>query len=83
MFGYPTGVGCLLARRDAHSEAQRARGSPAAPSPWPRVQGDKFYLHDSEAAFEDGTIDYLALPAVEAGLDHLCAVGLRRPSTSG
>ncbi|MFH1688919.1 MAG: aminotransferase class V-fold PLP-dependent enzyme [Candidatus Eisenbacteria bacterium] len=76
MFGYPTGVGCLLARRDAIAKLRRpwfAGGTITVAS----VQGDKYYLHDSEAAFEDGTIDYLALPAVEAGLDHLCAVGLK------
>jgi molybdenum cofactor sulfurtransferase len=75
MFGYPTGVGCLLARRDAIAKLRRpwfAGGTITVAS----VQGDRYYLHDSEAAFEDGTIDYLSLPAVEAGLDHLCAVGL-------
>ena len=29
------------------------------------VQGDGHYLHDDEAAFEDGTVDYLNLPAVD------------------
>ncbi|MFH1864953.1 MAG: aminotransferase class V-fold PLP-dependent enzyme, partial [Candidatus Eisenbacteria bacterium] len=67
MFGYPTGVGCLLARRDAIAKLRRpwfAGGTITVAS----VQGDRYYLHDSEAAFEDGTIDYLSLPAVEAGL---------------
>ena len=32
------------------------------------MQGDKYYLAEGEAAFEDGTPDYLALPAVEFGL---------------
>ena len=75
MFGYPTGVGCLLARRDAIAKLRRpwfAGGTITVAS----VQGDRYYLHDSEAAFEDGTVDYLSLPAVEAGLDHLCRVGL-------
>ena len=75
MFGYPTGVGCLLARRDAVAKLRRpwfAGGTITVAS----VQGDRHYLHDSEAAFEDGTIDYLALPAIEGGLDHLSKVGL-------
>jgi len=75
MFGFPTGVGCLLARRDAVARLRRpwfAGGTITVAS----VQGDRYYLHDSEAAFEDGTLDYLSLPAVEAGLDHLCSVGL-------
>jgi selenocysteine lyase/cysteine desulfurase len=31
------------------------------------VQGDKHYLAEGESAFEDGTLDYLAIPAVEIG----------------
>ncbi len=74
MFGYPTGVGCLIARRDALAKLKRpwfAGGTITVAS----VQGDKYYLHDSEAAFEDGTLNYLSLPAVEIGLDHLTSVG--------
>jgi molybdenum cofactor sulfurtransferase len=75
MFGYPTGVGCLIARKDALATLKRpwfAGGTITVAS----VQGDRHYLHDSEAAFEDGTVDYLNLPAVETGLDHLAATGL-------
>ena len=39
------------------------------------VQGDGHYLHDDEAAFEDGTVDYLNLPAVATGLRHLERIG--------
>ena len=39
------------------------------------VQGDGHYLHDDEAGFEDGTVDYLNLPAIETGLDHLERIG--------
>ena len=35
------------------------------------MQGDGHYLHDDEAAFEDGTVDYLNLPAITTGLQHL------------
>ena len=42
------------------------------------VQGDKYYLAEGAVAFEDGTIDYLALPAVEIGLRHLESIGVAR-----
>jgi len=74
MFGYPTGVGCLLARRSALTKLERpwfAGGTITVAS----VQGDRHYLHDNEAAFEDGTLNYLSLPAVEIGLDHMAEVG--------
>ncbi len=75
MFGYPTGVGCLLARRDALARLHRpwfAGGTITVVS----VQGDRYYLAEGEAAFEDGTPNYLSLPAVEIGLKHLEAIGL-------
>ncbi len=75
MFGYPTGVGCLLARREALARLQRpwfAGGTITVAS----VQGDKYYLAPGEAAFEDGTLNYLSLPAVEIGLKHLQAIGV-------
>ncbi len=75
LFGYPTGIGCLLARREALAKLRRpwfAGGTITVAS----VQGDKYYLADNELAFEDGTPDYLSLPAVEIGLDHLRAVGV-------
>ena len=39
------------------------------------VQGDKYYMADGAAAFEDGTVDYLNIPAIEIGLKHLEAIG--------
>ncbi len=75
MFGYPTGVGALLARKTALKKLHRpwfAGGTITVAS----VQGDKYYLAEAPAAFEDGTLDYLNIPAVEIGLKHLSAIGL-------
>ena len=75
MMGFPTGVGCLLARRDRVDALARpwfAGGTITIAS----VQGDGHYLHQDEAAFEDGTVDYLNLPAVADGLDHLERIGV-------
>jgi molybdenum cofactor sulfurtransferase len=74
MFGYPTGIGALIARRQALAKLHRpwfAGGTITVAS----VQGDKYYLADGASAFEDGTIDYLNIPAVEIGLKHLEAIG--------
>jgi selenocysteine lyase/cysteine desulfurase len=75
MFGYPTGVGCLLARSNALAMMKR---------PWfaggtvnfATVSGRACILSSGEAGFEDGTLNYLAIPAVEIGLRHLRAVGV-------
>lgn len=75
MFGYPTGVGALLIRRPAFAKLKR---------PWfaggtinfASVQGQAHLLSSNEAAFEDGTLNYLSIPAVEIGLRHLESIGV-------
>ncbi|MBZ0304543.1 MAG: aminotransferase class V-fold PLP-dependent enzyme, partial [Anaerolineae bacterium] len=42
------------------------------------VQAGSHYLADGETAFEDGTIDYLNLPAIEIGLKFLLAADIDR-----
>lgn len=74
IFGYPTGVGALVARREALAKLHRpwfAGGTITVAS----VQGDKYYLADGHTAFEDGTPDYLNIPAIEIGLKHIQSIG--------
>jgi selenocysteine lyase/cysteine desulfurase len=75
IFGYPTGVGALIVRRAVLGKLHRpwfAGGTITIAS----VQGDGYYLQEGEAGFEDGTIDYLNIPAVEIGLKHIESVGI-------
>jgi molybdenum cofactor sulfurtransferase len=75
MFGYPTGVGALLVRKSAFAKLKRpwfAGGTVNFAS----VQGQAHVLSPNEAAFEDGTLNYLSIPAVEIGLRHLQAIGI-------
>jgi selenocysteine lyase/cysteine desulfurase len=76
MFGYPTGVGALIARRATLAKLRRpwfAGGTITIAS----VQGEGWhYLIPGEAGFEDGTVNYLSLPAVETGLHHLQQAGI-------
>src|SRR5258706_1043842 len=75
MFGYPTGVGCLLARKATLAKLQRpwfAGGTVWGIS----VQGNGYVLLEGGEAFEDGTVDYLNLPAIEIGLKHLINIGI-------
>jgi molybdenum cofactor sulfurtransferase len=75
MFGYPTGVGALLIRRTAFPKLRRpwfAGGTVNFAS----VRGQAHVLAPNEAAFEDGTLNYLCIPAVEIGLRYLESVGI-------
>ncbi|MHB1341858.1 MAG: aminotransferase class V-fold PLP-dependent enzyme [Coriobacteriia bacterium] len=76
MFGYPTGTGALIARREALAKLRRpwfAGGTITLAS----VQGDGWYrLAPGHAGLEDGTVDFLGLPGVAIGMEHLARVGI-------
>jgi molybdenum cofactor sulfurtransferase len=75
IFGYPTGVGCLLARKATMGKLHRpwyAGGTITFSS----VQGEGFYLTPGSAGYEDGTVNYLSLPAIEIGLRHIESIGI-------
>ncbi len=75
VFGYPTGIGSLVVRREALARLRRpwfAGGTIGVAS----VVVPRHTLGEGEIGFEDGTIDYLGLPAIEIGLDHVSSVGM-------
>ncbi|MFN8527378.1 MAG: aminotransferase class V-fold PLP-dependent enzyme [Anaerolineae bacterium] len=75
MFGYPTGMGCLIARRATVEKLNR---------PWygggtitfSSVLAFDHYLTPGSARFEDGTLNYLSIPAVEIGLKWIESIGI-------
>ena len=77
MFGYPTGVGALIARREALRKLVR---------PWfgggtVRLVSTKADLHilaEDYEAFEDGTPNYLSFPAISMGLRLMEALDVDR-----
>ena len=75
MFGYPTGVGALLARREALAKLHRPWFAGGTIS-WASVLAERHTLSPGSEGFEDGTLNYTSLPAVEIGLDFLDSVGL-------
>ena len=81
IFGYPTGIGALLVRRPALARLRRpwyAGGTITFSSVRAEAApGGGFYLTPGPVGFEDGTVDYLGIPAVGIGLDHISAVGIQ------
>lgn len=75
LFGYPTGCGCLIARKSALSRLKRpwfSGGTVQAVS-----VGLKWHtMARDEAAFEDGTVNFLSIPDVAVGLDWLDSIGM-------
>ena len=80
IFGYPTGVGCLLARKQALLKLHRpwyAGGTITLSSVMAAQEsGAGFYLTPGTAGFEDGTVNYLTIPAVEIGLKYIAGIGM-------
>jgi len=75
IFGYPTGIGCLLVRKRVANKLRRpwyAGGTISFSS----VVADGHYLTPGWAGFEDGTVNYLGLPAIECGLKLIESVGI-------
>jgi selenocysteine lyase/cysteine desulfurase len=77
MFGYPTGVGALIARSESLARLRRpwfAGGTVEYVS----VQNQSHQLRAHAAGFEDGTPDFLGIAALGAGFDLLAEVGYGR-----
>jgi selenocysteine lyase/cysteine desulfurase len=75
MFGWPTGVGALLARRDALAKLERpwfSGGTIVAAF----VQREWYQSAPGAAHFEDGTVIFLNLPAIEIGLRLIERIGI-------
>ena len=75
MFGWPTGVGALIARREALAKLERpwfSGGTIVAAF----VQREWYQSAPGAAQFEDGTVNFLSLPAVEIGLRNLERIGI-------
>jgi selenocysteine lyase/cysteine desulfurase len=80
LFGYPTGIGALIARRAALERLHRpwfSGGTVVAAN----VQGEKVVPLSGHALFEDGTVNYLGIPAVDIGLRHIERIGMDAIST--
>lgn len=79
LFGYPTGIGALVARRDALARLRRpwfAGGTVLYAS----VAADEHRLRPCHEAFEDGTPNFLGIAALDAGFELLAEVGMPRLS---
>ncbi len=79
IFGYPTGLGCLLIHKSIFYKLRKpwfAGGTVSAVS----VNTQDHFLSETHERFEDGTVDYLSIPAVKIGLEYIESIGLKRIS---
>ncbi|HET7037302.1 MAG TPA: aminotransferase class V-fold PLP-dependent enzyme [Thermomicrobiaceae bacterium] len=80
IFGYPTGIGCLLGRKEAMKKLRRpwyAGGTITFSSVEAADDaGHGYYFTPGPAGFEDGTVNYLGIPAVAQGLSFIESIGI-------
>jgi len=77
IFGYPTGLGCLLIHKEAFGKLVKpwfAGGTVTLVS----VAEQKQFLATGHERFEDGTLSYNMIPAVTIGLDFIDEIGIDR-----
>ena len=79
LFGVPTGLGALVARRDALARLRRPWFSGGTVE-YVSVQNDRHSLLRNAHGFEDGTPHFLGVAAVPAGFALLADVGMDRLS---
>ena len=75
IFGYPTGIGALIARRDA-LRALRRRYFGGGTVDYVSVAHGLVQRKPDAAAFEDGTVSFLAMDAVCDGLTWMMRLGM-------
>jgi len=75
IFGYPTGLGCLLLRKTKFDKLVKpwyAGGTISMAS----ATYDSYFLMPNHERFEDGTLNYLDIPAIKIGLEYIEGVGM-------
>lgn len=74
IFGYPTGIGALIAKKSALKKLGR---------PWfaggtiekVTISTNDYIFARNHTAFEDGTLNYLNIPAIDIGLKYIEYIG--------
>jgi molybdenum cofactor sulfurtransferase len=80
MFGYPTGIGCLLVKKTTFHLLKKtwfAGGTILLSG----VKHNGHFLKRDHEKFENGTVNYLNIPAITNGLAFINAIGIEKINT--
>ncbi len=77
LFGYPTGIGALVVRREALSRLRRPWFAGGTVS-YASVHADTHRLRPQHDGFEDGTQNFLGIAALRSGFELLDSIGMDR-----
>jgi molybdenum cofactor sulfurtransferase len=75
MFGYPTGLGALFIHNRVFNRLHKAWFAGGTVK-MVGVSSDAFFLAESFERFEDGTLNYTSIPALQYGLNLITELGM-------
>jgi molybdenum cofactor sulfurtransferase len=76
IFGYPTGIGCLLIKKSKFNKLKKpsfAGGTITISS----ARYDGYFLKQDHERFENGTVNYLDIPAITNGLNFISNLNMQ------
>ncbi|MCC6371938.1 MAG: aminotransferase class V-fold PLP-dependent enzyme [Bacteroidia bacterium] len=79
IFGYPTGIGCLLIKKSAYHKLIKPWFAGGTVTLVSVVSQNKF-LAEGHERFEDGTLNFNNIPAIKTGLEYIESIGIDRIS---
>jgi molybdenum cofactor sulfurtransferase len=75
IFGYPTGIGCLLIHKSKLDKLKKPSFAGGTIS-LSAVKYSSYFLKPDHEKFENGTVNYLDIPAITNGLDFITRIGM-------
>jgi molybdenum cofactor sulfurtransferase len=75
IFGYPTGIGCLLMHKDVFSKMVKPWFAGGTVN-YVTIAMQQKDLMEGHERFEDGTLNYAGIPAIKIGLDYISDIGM-------
>jgi molybdenum cofactor sulfurtransferase len=75
IFGFPTGIGCLLVKKDAFPKLKKHWFAGGTVDYVSVKEGNHLLIANHER-FENGTLNYLDIPAITIGLEFIESIGI-------
>lgn len=75
IFGYPTGLGALFIKNTVFDKLQKAWFAGGTVK-MVAVSSDNFFLAENYERFEDGTLNYIGIPALKFGFEKINSIGM-------
>lgn len=75
IFGFPTGIGCLLVRKSSFPKLKKHWFAGGTVDYVSVKESNHFLIHNHER-FENGTLNYLDIPAITLGLNFIESIGI-------